>query len=210
MSGETRGQWFANAMAAISGRLPFGLSAVVPPNVVGYLLINGCTFGLDLGLLTLFHGVLKIWPPVAVTLSYGLASLVSYACNRILNFRSHGNVGTQLPLYVVILTINYLAFLLGLFDGLVALGVEYQLARFLAACCEGVFLYSCMRWLVFRDAMGNKPVGDQDGGTVHGGTPHGGVAPGITRHGTAHERPATAGLPPTPAAPHPVAAEPER
>src|SRR5258708_21099770 len=62
MSGETRGQWFANAMAAISGRLPFGLSAVVPPNVVGYLLINGCTFGLDLALLTTFHGGVALPP----------------------------------------------------------------------------------------------------------------------------------------------------
>lgn len=196
MSAETRGQWFANAMAAISGRLPFGLSAVVPPNVVGYLLINGCTFCLDLLLLTTFHGGLRVPLPIAVTLSYALASLVSYTCNRILNFRSHGNVGTQLPLYVVILTINYLAFILGLVDGLAALGVEYQLARVLAACCEGVFLYCCMRWLVFRDAMGNKPVGDAHGAAAGAGA--------------AHEGPATAGRPSTPAASHPVAAEPER
>lgn len=200
MSAQTRGQWFANAMAAISGRLPFGLSAVVPPNVVGYLLINGCTFCLDLLLLTTFHGGLRVPLPIAVTLSYAIASLVSYTCNRIFNFRSHGNVGTQLPLYVVILTINYLAFILGLVDGLAALGVEYQLARVLAACCEGVFLYCCMRWLVFRDAMGNQPVGDHQGD----------AAPGVTQHGTAQDGPATAGEPPTPAAPHPVAAEPER
>ena len=205
MSAETRGQWFANAMATISGRLPFGLPAVVPPNVVGYLLINGCTFCLDLLLLTTFHGGLRVPLPIAVTLSYALASLVSYTCNRILNFRSHGNVGTQLPLYVVILTINYLAFILGLVDGLAALGVEYQLARVLAACCEGVFLYCCMRWLVFRDAMGNKPVGDHRGSVAQGG-----AVAGEPRHGTAHDGPATAGLPPTPAAPHPVAAEPER
>jgi putative flippase GtrA len=207
-------------MTAISGRLPFGLSAVVPPNVVGYLLINGCTFGLDLGLLTTFHGGFGLALPIAVTLSYGVASLVSYTCNRILNFRSHGNVGTQLPLYVVILTINYLAFILGLVDGLAALGVEYQVARILAACCEGVFLYCCMRWLVFRDAMGNQPVGEQHGGAQPGLDRHGmdqhsmdqhnGAVPDVIRHGTAYEEPATAGMPPTPEAPHPVAAEPER
>ncbi len=210
MSAQTRGQWFANAMAAISGRLPFGLSAVIPPNVVGYLLINGCTFCLDLLLLTTFHGGLRVRLPIAVTLSYAIASLVSYTCNRIFNFRSHGNVGTQLPLYVVILTINYLAFILGLVDGLAALGVEYQVARVLAACCEGVFLYCCMRWLVFRDAMGNKPVGEHQGGIEQGSGDQSGAAPGDSRHGTAQDRPATAGEPPTPAAPHPVAAEPER
>ena len=202
-------------MAAISRRLPFGLSRVVPPNVVGYLLINGTTFFLDLALLTAFHGGLGVPLPVAVTLSYGIASLVSYTCNRILNFRSHGNVGTQLPLYVVILTVNYLAFILGLVDGLAALGVEYQVARVLAACCEGVFLYTCMRWLVFRDAMGNKPVvgprHDLDGGARHDG-----AVPGATRHGTedmpaaAAARPATGAPPLTREEPRPVAAEPER
>lgn len=146
-------------MAAVARRLPFGLSEVVPPNVVGYLLINGCTFGLDLGLLTVLHGGLKIIPPVAVTLSYGTAGLVSYVANRILNFESHGAVGKQVPLYVGVLVTNYLIFVLGLFDALVALGVQYDLARILAACCEGVFLYCCMRWLVFRDAMGSTPVG---------------------------------------------------
>jgi putative flippase GtrA len=159
MSRDARGQWFASAMAAVARRLPFGLSEVVPPNVVGYLIINGCTFGLDLSLLAVFHGGLKIIPPVAVTLSYGTAGLVSYVANRILNFQSHGAVGTQFPLYVGILTVNYLMFVLGLFDGLVVLGVQYELARILAACCEGVFLYCCMRWLVFRDAMGSTPVG---------------------------------------------------
>ncbi|HEY6786666.1 MAG TPA: GtrA family protein [Trebonia sp.] len=159
MTREARGQWFALAMTAIARRLPFGLSGVVPPNVVGYLLISGCTFCLDLGFLTIFHGVLGLNPAVAVTLSYSIACLVNYAVNRILNFRSHGSLGTQLPVSVAIFIMNYLVFLLGVFEGLLALGVEYQLARLLAACCEGVFLYCCMRWLVFRDGTGSAPVG---------------------------------------------------
>ncbi|HUN34283.1 MAG TPA: GtrA family protein [Trebonia sp.] len=161
MSSEARGQWFASAMAAVARRLPFGLSEVVPPNVLGYLVINLCTFCIDLGLLTVFHGVLGVIPPVAVTLSYSIASLTSYGVNRVLNFRSHGSLSTQLPLSIAIFVVNYLVFLLGVFEGLLALGLEYQLARILAACCEGVFLYCCMRFLVFKDASGNKPVGPQ-------------------------------------------------
>jgi len=148
-------------MAAVARRLPFGLSEVVPPNVLGYLVINLCTFCIDLGLLTVFHGVLGVIPPVAVTLSYSIASLTSYGVNRVLNFRSHGSLSTQLPLSIAIFVVNYLVFLLGVFEGLLALGLEYQLARILAACCEGVFLYCCMRFLVFKDASGNKPVGPQ-------------------------------------------------
>jgi putative flippase GtrA len=171
MTSEARGQWFATAMAAIARRLPFGLSGVVPPNVVGYLLISGCTFGLDLGLLTIFHGVLGVIPAVAVTMSYGIACLVNYAVNRILNFRSHGSLGTQLPVSVAIFIINYLLFLLGVFEGLIAVGVEYQLARLLAACCEGVFLYCCMRWLVFRDGTGSAPVGPNNAAQAAGSAP---------------------------------------
>ena len=147
-----RGARFAAAMTAVTRRLPFGLAGIVPPSVVGYLLINLCTFFLDLALLAAFHGGLR-WPiPVAVTLSYGTASMVSYVANRVLNFRSHGALGRQLPLYVLVMTSNYLMFVLGLTTGLAAAGVYYELARVIAAVCEGVYLYCCMRWIVFRDA----------------------------------------------------------
>lgn len=138
-------------MAAITSRLPFGLSEVVAPSLVGYLLINLCTFFLDLALLGLFHGTFR-WPvPVAVTLSYGSASVVSYALNRVLNFRSHGYVGRQFPIFVAVSASNYLIFVLGLTDLLAVVGVYYLLSRVIAACCEGVYLYCMMRWVVFRD-----------------------------------------------------------
>ena len=38
----------------------------------------------------------------------------------------------------------------GVCSGLAALGVQYQLARVVAALCEAVYMYSAMRWLVFR------------------------------------------------------------
>jgi putative flippase GtrA len=146
-----RGARFAAAMTAVARRLPFGLASVVPPSLLGYLLINLCTFCLDLGLLTVLHGTLK-WPlPVAITLSYGTASAVSYTANRILNFRSHGALGTQLPLYVAVIASNYLIWILGVTDALAALGVEYQIARIIAALCEAAYLYAAMRWIVFRD-----------------------------------------------------------
>lgn len=145
---------FAAAMTAATRRLPFGLSRVVAPSVVGYVLINLCTFCIDLGLLAVFHGGLH-WPvPLAVTLSYGTATMVSYAANRVLNFRSHGSLGRQLPLYLGIVASNYLMFVLGVTSGLSAAGVYYELARVIAATCEGVYLYCCMRWIVFRDTMG--------------------------------------------------------
>jgi putative flippase GtrA len=158
---------FAAAMAAITRRLPFGLSEVVAPSMVGYLLINLCTFFIDLGILGLFHGHFR-WPiPAAVTLSYATASVISYTLNRVLNFGSHEAVGKQFPVYVLVSASNYLIFVLGLTDLLSAVGVYYELSRILAACCEAVYLYCMMRWVVFRDTKDSA---------VNAGAVHEGVA----------------------------------
>jgi putative flippase GtrA len=148
-------------MTAITRRLPFGLSEVVAPSLVGYLLINLCTFFVDLGILGLFHGTFR-WPiPLAVTLSYGTASVLSYVLNRVLNFRSHDNVGRQFPVYVAVSVSNYLIFVLGLTDLLSAVGVYYELSRVLAACCEAVYLYCMLRWVVFRGSPGAQGAQEQ-------------------------------------------------
>jgi putative flippase GtrA len=143
-------------MTAITRRLPFGLSAVVEPSMVGYLLINLCTFFVDLGLLGLFHGTIG-WPvAVAVTLSYAAASTLSYALNRVLNFQSHGYVGRQFLVFAAVSASNYLIFVFGLTVLLSHIGVYYELSRVIAACCEAVYLYCMMRWVVFRDVAAAK------------------------------------------------------
>jgi putative flippase GtrA len=151
MENMAHGARYAAAMTAITRRLPFGLANVVEPSMLGYLLINLCTFFIDLGLLGLLHGKERLAIPVAVTISYGTASLVSYVLNRVFNFRSHAGVGRQLPVFVAVSASNYLIFVLGLTDLLSAVGVYYELARVLAACCEAVYLYCMLRWIVFRD-----------------------------------------------------------
>jgi putative flippase GtrA len=142
------------AMTAITRRLPFGLSTVIEPTMLGYLLINLGTFGVDLGLLALLHGRERLPIPAAVTISYGTASLLSYLLNRVFNFRSHAGVGRQLPVFVAVSASNYLIFVLGLTDLLSAIGVYYELSRVIAACCEAVYLYCMLRWIVFRDTAG--------------------------------------------------------
>src|SRR5260370_41120376 len=56
-----RGARYAAAMTALTRRLPFGLSRLVAPSLLGYLLINLCTFFLDLAGLAAPPGVPK-WP----------------------------------------------------------------------------------------------------------------------------------------------------
>jgi putative flippase GtrA len=152
--------------------------------VIGYLLINLCTFLLDLALLAAFHGGLKLPLPVAVTLSYGSAGTVSYIANRVLNFRSHGPLGRQVPLYVVIMASNYVIFVLGLTDLLAAAGVFYEFARVIAACCEGVYLYCCMRWLIFRDTA-RPAAGAEQAGAEQAGATEPTAAPESSRQASA-------------------------
>jgi putative flippase GtrA len=154
MEGVAHRARFAALMTAITKRLPFGLSEVVAPSLVGYLLINLCTFFIDLGILALCHGTFR-WPiPIAVTCSYGTASVISYVLNRVLNFRSHDDVGRQFPIYVAVSASNYLIFVLGLTDLLTSVGVYYEFSRVIAACCEAVYLYTMLRLVVFRDSPG--------------------------------------------------------
>jgi len=155
-----RGERFHALMAGTAARLPFGLPRIVAPSFLGFAIINGSTFLVDLGLLSLCHGVLK-WPyPAAVTLSYLTAFALSFVLNRAFNFRSHGALGPQTTKYVVAAGINFAAFVLGVGVALTAAGVEYQLARILSGLCEGVYMYSVMRWVVFRGRpQGLTPTG---------------------------------------------------
>lgn len=148
---------FAGAMTAVTRVLPFGLSRYVGPSEVGYLVISLGTFLLNLVFLGLFHGVLRVGLSVAVTLAFGLAAVINYVLNRVFNFRSHDAVGRQFVLFSAIEVSNYLLFVLGLTDLLAAAGVYYELARVISACCEGVYLYCGMRWLIFRDTPREPP-----------------------------------------------------
>ncbi|TGB42451.1 GtrA family protein [Mycolicibacterium peregrinum] len=130
--------------------LPVPLNSLVAPIFLGFVVINTFTFGVDLAILTALHGALRIPLPVAVTVGYAVAFGLAYYLNRTLNFRSHAAVGPQLTVYVVAVVINYLAFILGVSSGLAAVGVEYHLARIVAGGCEALFMYSAMRWVVFR------------------------------------------------------------
>lgn len=148
------GTRFHDLMEVVVRRLPFGLSTLIAPSFLGFALINGFTFGIDLLLLALFRSGLGLPVPIAFTIAYVLAFGLSFVLNRALNFRSHAPVGPQAGLYAVAILINYLAFILGVGSALTAIGVQYLLSRIVAGACEAAFMYSVMRWIIFRDGKG--------------------------------------------------------
>jgi putative flippase GtrA len=141
---------FHRFCVSVVARLPWGLNSIVAPTFLGFALINGFTFGIDLVLLSGLHAGLGLAIPVAVTVSYACAFTLSYLLNRTMNFQSHAPVGPQFAVYVAVVLVNYLAFILGVSSALTVLGVDFRLARILAGCCEAVYMYSAMRWVVFR------------------------------------------------------------
>lgn len=136
----------------VTARLPWGLGRLVAPTLLGFCLINSFTFGVDLVLLVSLRGGLGVPYPVAVTVAYACAFGLSYALNRYFNFRSHAPVGPQLAIYVVVVVVNYLAFILALSTLLTTFGVDYRIARLMAGACEVVYMYCALRWVVFRKA----------------------------------------------------------
>ena len=140
---------FGRLCAAVTARLPFGLSRVVPSTFVGFAAINGFTFCADLLILTVLHSHSQVPYAVAVAVGYVVAFALSFVLNRVLNFRSHAPVGRQTLVYAGVVAVNF-AILIGVSSGLEAVGVQYQLARIAAGACEGIFMYCAMRWVVFR------------------------------------------------------------
>lgn len=144
---------FAAAVGRLHGLLP-GVLARIPETFIGFALINGFTFAVDLTLLWVGHGVLRVPYPIAVTLSYGLASVLAFVLNKVLNFRAHGNTAVQSTRYLVVVASNYLIWILAFSTLLEWAGVQYQVSRIVAACCEGIYIYLLVRWWVFRPARG--------------------------------------------------------
>ncbi|WUI35554.1 GtrA family protein [Nocardia sp. NBC_00416] len=141
---------FARWCAAVVARLPWGLDRVVAPTFLGFAVINGCTFGIDLLILTGLRSGLGLPEWLSISVGYICAFALAFYLNRRLNFRSHAPAGKQAVIYTVVVVINYLVFILGVGAGLAALGLQYHLARLLAGACEAVYMYSAMRWIVFR------------------------------------------------------------
>jgi len=85
---------FHELCEAVVVRLPFGLRSVIAPTFLGFCLINGLTFGVDLAILTGLHSGLRLPVPIAATAAYVCAFALSYVLNRTFNFQSHAGRAT--------------------------------------------------------------------------------------------------------------------
>lgn len=157
-------RWFAALTQRVHGWLPGALSRI-PRTFVGFAMINSFTFCVDLLLLWLTHGVGGLPYPFSVTISFGLASVLAFFLNKVLNFRARGNTATQSTKYLLVIVSNYLIWILAFSSVLEWAGVHYQLSRIIAALIEGAYIYTLSRFWVFppkRRKKASHAVGADD------------------------------------------------
>ncbi len=153
-------RWFARFTWGLRMALPPRIRRLVPVTFIGYAMINGSSFLLDMGILRAVdvlvpeHGI-----PYGVLFSigYAIASVYAFALNRWLNFREHGDLGKQSGKYVFVIASNYLIWIVGFASVLDWLGVHVMVARVIAACLEGLYIYLMLRLWVFPRAK--RPAG---------------------------------------------------
>ena len=141
--------WFARFTARVRAGLPDGLARFLPVTFVGYALINGSAFLLDMGMLALIGRYLDLPYGITFSIGYALASVYAFFLNRTLNFREHGDLGKQSSKYMFVILSNYVIWILGFGTLLGFLGVPLLVARVIAACVEGIYIYLMLRLWVF-------------------------------------------------------------
>ena len=139
---------FARGCLTVHSALPFPLSGL-PVTFIGYCIINGLGFLIDMSLLAVFFRGVGLPYPVSVSVGYGLSAIYSFFVNRWLNFHSHGNLGRQGGRYAVTMVTNYVCLTLGFSTLLESLGVLFELARFTAAGVEALYVYVMLSVWVF-------------------------------------------------------------
>ena len=141
---------FLRLITAIHSVLPGFVRSRLPVTFIGYAIINGSAFFLDITCLWVCYNHLHWFYPVAVTVGYAIAAVYSFLLNRWLNFQAHGHVIEQGAGYTAGIISQYVIFILGLSSLLHWFGVNAELARVISACCEGIYLYVFIRLWVFR------------------------------------------------------------
>ncbi|WP_190823690.1 GtrA family protein [Saccharopolyspora pogona] len=137
-------------------RFPAWLRRVVSREFVGFAILGGFTFLIDLAILASLRAWTPLPLPVAVTVSYVFAFGLNFMLNRKVNFRSHAPVGGQVLRYAMVVVCDY-GLTIGVTTGVAALGVDFRLARLVAGACVALFTYTASRRWVFRQEERDRP-----------------------------------------------------
>src|SRR5262245_58014563 len=145
---ERVGDWLTSWV----DRLPAPLRRLLPRELVGFAILGGFTFSIDLGILWFLETHTTLPVAVALTIGYAIAFSLNFVLNRTLNFRSHAPVGGHALRSALVIACDY-GLTQGVTSGLSAAGMDFRIARLIAGACVATFTYTGARWWVFRDTL---------------------------------------------------------
>ena len=168
--------WFKKFTGRIHRALPASLRRVIPLTFIGYAIINGSAFLLDMAVLVGLDRALAVtaeglksapWiTGVIFSIGYAIASVYAFILNRWLNFREHGDLGKQSGKYTAVMVSNYLIWIWAVATLLTMWGMPLPLARVTVACCEGIYIYVLLRLWVFPRQRREELDDDTDPGST--------------------------------------------
>lgn len=142
----------AYVLALYADRFPPKVRNVLTRELMGFAILGAFTFTIDIALLIMLRNLTPLPIPAAVSVAYILAFGFNYVLNRTVNFRSHAPVGPQSLSYALVIACDY-GLTVGVTSGLTYLGLDFRLARLIAAASVAVFTYTMSRFWVFRDTL---------------------------------------------------------
>lgn len=117
---------------------------------VRYFMVGGTTFAIDIGLFSLFHGLLGWDILVANTISYWTAIGFNFWANRNWTFKANDvDLTRNLTLYISLLLFNF-AFSSIFLTVATGLGANPQLAKIAATGLQILWTYIAYKKVIFR------------------------------------------------------------
>jgi putative flippase GtrA len=138
----------------------WSLARLSQHSAVRFLMVGGLTFTVDEAALYVFHGVARVWLPLATVLAFAIAFGVNFGLNRFWVFsgtavgRAAGNgaaegaVGRQVGRYVVLVIFNLVVTFVCV-PALTALGVFYLISKAVVAGVLAIINYVVSRTWIF-------------------------------------------------------------
>jgi putative flippase GtrA len=124
------------------------VGAMARHNLIRFGLMGGLTFGVDIGLLWLLHGVVHLWLWLATTLAYAVAFVIGFVLSREWVFPEAGRSRAQVYRYCVLVVGVLLLTVFGV-QALAWLGVPYLAAKLVTSGVVAIVNYVVSRWWVF-------------------------------------------------------------
>lgn len=133
-----------------------------------FLVAGAGTFAVDLGTLSILHGVAGISLPISTVLAFGMGFIVNFTASRRWVFSAiarSGRTHRQAVRYAILVGAN-LCTTLGIVVGLSDLGVDYLLAKVAATGLNAAGNFFAYRYWVFPDDSGRLLGGIRRAGCV--------------------------------------------